>query len=162
MPTSVPVRDTVFFANFSLKIIFGNSQKFLLCFCHAIYEFLLCDNAWILFQNMFCNILNRFWREKNFSTKIFWLCHFFTILAEKRQSPTTKNLHVKNFRFRDFHFKIRFKTFWIDSDQKNFWPNFFDLVIFLKWAKPYLPLSSSLHYHLYSLVPRLKNEYLLN
>ena len=41
----------------------------------------------------------------------------------------------KNFRFRDFWFKIRFETFWIDSDQKNFRPKFFDLVIFsLFWS----------------------------
>ena len=72
--------------------------------------------------------------KKIFSTKIFWLCHFFTILvilAEKRLSPTKKILHGKNFRFRDFRFKIRFKPFWIDSDQKIFFDqNFLPLSFF--------------------------------
>ena len=34
----------------------------------------------------------------------------------------------KNFRFWDFRFRIRFKTFWIDSDEKKFWPKVLKLV----------------------------------
>ena len=76
-----------------------------------------------------------FWidSDKKISTKIFRPCHFFTILAilAKKQSPTKKkNYTGKNFRFRDFQFKIRLKTFWIDSDQKKFRPKFFELIIF--------------------------------
>ena len=46
--------------------------------------------------------------KKKFSTKIFYLCHFFTILAilaEKRLSPTKKKLHGKNFDFEIFVLK---------------------------------------------------------
>ena len=45
--------------------------------------------------------------KKIFSTKIFWLCHFFTILvilAEKRLSPTKKILHGKKFLISRFSF----------------------------------------------------------
>ena len=58
--------------------------------------------------------------QKKFSTKIFRLCHFFTILAKKRLSQRKNIVCGKNFRFRDFRFKTRFKIFWIDSDQKTF------------------------------------------
>ena len=71
--------------------------------------------------------------KKIFSTKIFWLCHFFTILvilAEKNKVPRKKFYTGKNFRFWDFCFKIRFKAFWIDSDQKNFFDQIFLTVIF--------------------------------
>ena len=66
--------------------------------------------------------------QKKFSTKIFWLCHFFTIFAEKW---LRKNFAMgKIFRFRNFLFKVRFKTLWIDSDQKKISTKFFDLIIF--------------------------------
>ena len=71
--------------------------------------------------------------KKIFSTKIFWLCHFFTILAilaEKRLSPTKKILHGKNFWLRDFRLKIRFKAFWIHSDQFFFHQFFYTLSFF--------------------------------
>ena len=55
-------------------------------------------------------------RPKFFDLTIF--SQFWPFLAEK-QSPTKKNHTGKNFRFQDFQFKIRFKTFWIDSDQKK-------------------------------------------
>ena len=45
--------------------------------------------------------------KKFFSTKIFYLCHFFAILvilAEKRLSPTKKNLHGKKFWISRFSF----------------------------------------------------------
>ena len=61
--------------------------------------------------------------QKIFFEKNFYLCHFFAILAilaKKRLSPTKKIYTGKKFRFRDFRFKIHFKPFWIDSDQKNF------------------------------------------
>ena len=71
--------------------------------------------------------------QKNYSDQNFWLSHFFAILAilaEKRQSPSKNILHGKNFRFRDFRFKIRFETFWIDSDQKKFSTKIFWLCLF--------------------------------
>ena len=85
--------------------------------------------------------------QKNVRPNIFWLRHFVTILAilaEKRQSLSKKKLHRKNFPFRDFRFKIRFDTFWIDSDQKKlFRPNFFDFVIFLLFW-PFWPKNDSI------------------
>ena len=44
---------------------------------------------------------------------------------------------LQNFRFRDFRFKIRFKTLWIDSDQKIFFDqNFLTLPFFhYFWTK---------------------------
>ena len=70
--------------------------------------------------------------KKIFSTKIFWFCHFlqFWSFWLKKQSPTKKIYTGKNFRLRDFRFKIRFATFWIDSDQKICRPKFFNFVIF--------------------------------
>ena len=55
---------------------------------------------------------------------------------KKWLSPRKNFVMGKNFRFRDFRFKIRFKTFWIDSDQKKFRPKFFDFAIFCHfWPK---------------------------
>ena len=67
-----------------------------------------------------------FWIDsdwKNFSTKIFRLCHYFTFghFGKNDRVPRKKNLHGKKFQFRDFHFKIRFEIFWIHSDQKKIW-----------------------------------------
>ena len=63
-----------------------------------------------------------FWIETN--PKKFWLkffdCHFFTILAEKRLSQSKKKYTGKKFRLQDVRFKIRFETFWVDSEQKFF------------------------------------------
>ena len=61
-------------------------------------------------------------------TNTLYIVIFFSILgllAEKRLSPSKKFYTGKNVRFRDFRFKIRFKTFWIDSDQKNFFDQHF-------------------------------------
>ena len=70
---------------------------------------------------------------KIFLTKAFF--HYFGHFCRKKQSPTRKFYTGKNFRFWDFCFKIRFKAFWSDSDQKNFRPKFFDFVIFsLFWS----------------------------
>ena len=70
---------------------------------------------------------------KNFSTKFFWLWHFLSFWPNI--------VTGKNFRFRDFRFKIRFKPFWIDSDQKKFldqhfltWPFF--IILAKKWLSP--------------------------
>ena len=45
----------------------------------------------------------------------------------------------KKFRYRDFRFKIRFKTFWIDSDQNFLTKSFFDYFGHLgkKWLSPW-------------------------
>ena len=67
--------------------------------------------------------------KKIVSTNNFWLGHFFTVLAKKWLSPR-KIFNGKNFRFRDFRLKIRFKTFWIDSDQKIFFDKIFGLFHF--------------------------------
>ena len=76
--------------------------------------------------------------EKNVFEIVLWVRHFFTIwviLAKKTKFHEKKITQEKNFRFRDFQLKIRFEIFWIDSDQKNFRPKFFDLVIFsLFWS----------------------------
>ena len=69
---------------------------------------------------------------KKFSIKISWVIHFFTILvilAEKRESQT-KHLTREKFSISRIWFKIRFETFWIDSDQKNYDPNFLTLSFF--------------------------------
>ena len=81
-------------------------------------------------------------RPKFFDFVIF---HYFGRKTNKSQE---KNYVEKDFQFRDFRFKIRFETFWIDSYQRfltlsfltilaianRFRPNkfrpFFDLVIF--------------------------------
>ena len=47
--------------------------------------------------------------DQNFLTLSFF--RFLAILAEKRQSPSKKIYTGKNFRFRDFWFKVRFETF---------------------------------------------------
>ena len=71
---------------------------------------------------------------KKISTKSIWHCHFSiisAILGKKWLSPRKKFYTVKNFRFLDFQFKIRFETFWIDSDMKRFFDqNFFSLSFF--------------------------------
>ena len=71
-------------------------------------------------------------RPKFFDLTIF--SQFWPFLAEK-QSPTKKNHTGKNFRFQDFRFRIRIKTFWIDSDKKNFDQNFLNLPFFTILAK---------------------------
>ena len=77
-----------------------------------------------------------FWiysEQKIFRPKFLSLSFFtiLAILAEKRLGPTKKNYTGKNFRFRNFRFKIRFKPFWIDSDQKKFFDqNFLPLSFF--------------------------------
>ena len=71
---------------------------------------------------------------------MFWFFHFSNILgllAEKRLSPSKKNLHEKNFRFRDFWFKIRLVTFWIDSDQKKIFDQIFWLCHFFHYLGPF-------------------------
>ena len=81
-------------------------------------------------RNFFWNILSRL-RRKNFLTKFFWLCHFFTILAilAENDSPRKRIYTGKKCRSRDFRFGIRFETFWIDSDKKIFFEQ-----IFLAWS----------------------------
>ena len=49
---------------------------------------------------------------------------------QKWLSPRKNFVVGKNFRFRDFRFKIRFEIFWIDSDQKKIRPKFSGLFIF--------------------------------
>ena len=56
--------------------------------------------------------------------------HYFGHFGRKRQIPRKKFTTRKFFRFRDFHSTIRFETFWIEYDQKNFTPKIFDCVIF--------------------------------
>ena len=54
---------------------------------------------------------------------IMFDCHFsniLVILGKKWLSPRKKFCNGKKFRFRYFCFKIRFKTFLIDFDRKNF------------------------------------------
>ena len=45
-------------------------------------------------------------------------------------SPGKNFVMGKKFRFRDFRFKTCYKTFWIDSDQKNFRLKIFDFAFF--------------------------------
>ena len=66
------------------------------------------------------------WR-KFFDFDIFSL--FLPFWPKNVQCPHKINHTGKIFRFRDLRFKIRFKTFWIDSEQQNR-PKFFDLFIF--------------------------------
>ena len=61
--------------------------------------------------------------KKKIFDQNFCLCHFFTTFGHFGQKTTEsqeKTLHGKHFQFREFRFEIGFKTFWIDSDQKNF------------------------------------------
>ena len=95
------------------------------------------SNSRFLVLNTFWNILNRFRPKKYFRLKFFDFVIFtiLAILAEKRQSPSKKILHGKNFRFRDFSFEIRYETFWIDSNQKNFFDqNFYLSHVFALFA----------------------------
>ena len=81
--------------------------------------------------------------KKFFSAKIFWPCHFFTILAEKWLSPRKSFVMGKNYRFRDFRFRIRFETFWIDSEKKIFFRKFFrKFLIFFFDFWPFLAKKS--------------------
>ena len=74
----------------------------------------------------------KFFRPNFFDFDIFSL---FLPFWPKNESPWKKVYTGKNFRFRDFLFKIRSETFWIDSDQKKFRPKFLGVVIFsLLWA----------------------------
>ena len=94
-----------------------------------------------IFSELIQNVLKRILKRK-YQNRCFVPCNFFSwdsaIFAEKRLSPRKKILHGKKFRFRDFRFKIRFKTFWIDCEKKFFltkiFKNFHILVIFCqKW-----------------------------
>ena len=79
--------------------------------------------------NTFWDILNRF-RPKTFLPKFFYFV-IFSLLWSFWPKKTKSN--EKNFRFRDFQFKIRFEISWIDSAQKNFRLKFFDFVIFSRF-----------------------------
>ena len=83
--------------------------------------------------------------KKNFSTRNFWLCHFFTILVilgKKTKFKEKKFVMGKNFRFRDFRFKIRFETFRIEPDQKNVGQNFLTLPFFHYFCQKWLCLRN--------------------
>ena len=72
--------------------------------------------------------MNRFRPKKNFSTKIFWLCHFFTILgflAEKRLSPSKKNRRENIFDFEIFGLKYVLKHSESIPNNKIFDQNFY-------------------------------------
>ena len=58
--------------------------------------------------------------KKKFSTKNFCLCHFFDLWPNFSKKWLRKVTMGKNFRNRDFRFKIRFRPFWIDSEKKFF------------------------------------------
>ena len=60
-----------------------------------------------------------------------------SLLPSLIESPTEKIYTGKNFRFWDFPPKIHFKTFWIDSDQNNFFEQIFWLRHFFTifWPK---------------------------
>ena len=73
-------------------------------------------------------------RSKFFTFVIFSL--FWPFWPKTTKSHEKKIYAGKNFRFRDFRFKIRFKLFRIDSDKKFFQPKFFGFAIFLLfWPK---------------------------
>ena len=65
--------------------------------------------------------------KKIFRPKFFDLA-IFSLFWPKNECPRKNFVMGKNFRFRDFRFKISLKTFWIDSE-KNFWPK-----IFIFWS----------------------------
>ena len=75
--------------------------------------------------------------KKNFSTKIFCLCHSFDLWPHFSKKWLSQVIMGKNFRNRDFHFIVPFGPFWIDSDQKkNFRPKTFICHFFdQKWSK---------------------------
>ena len=67
-----------------------------------------------------------FWidsESKNFDRK-FWLCHFFDQWPRFLKKWLCQVIMGIIFRNRDFHFKLRFGLFWIDSCQKNSTKNF--------------------------------------
>ena len=80
------------------------------------------------FWNTFWTILNRF-RPKKFFRKFFDF--LVTNFSKKRLCPRKKNSTGKNFQNRNFHFKIRFEPFWIDSEQKNFFEKISKIFDFL-------------------------------
>ena len=94
------------------------------------------------------NVLKRISKRKSQNQNFFPLQNFFVGLSHflpKITKPQGQNfLTGKNFWFLDFRFKIRFKTFWIDSDQKKFstkicWLcHFFTILVILgkKWLSP--------------------------
>ena len=58
-----------------------------------------------------------------------WLLFF-----KKRLCPQRIVIIGKIFRTRDFHFKIRFGVFWVDSDRRKFPQNFLSLRCFSTYA----------------------------
>ena len=109
-----------------------------------------CDIAWQ--ENM------RYRMTKSHAWPCTWLCHFSLFWSWLKTTESKGKIYTgKNFRLRDFCFKTRIRAFLIDPNKKMS-TKIFDFVIFWKWAKPSLSLSP-LHYHLYSLVPRLKKQY---
>ena len=87
-------------------------------------EFLRCKIVWVLQLSEF------------FELSEFQRCKVVWVFGQKWLSPRKNFVMGKNFRFRDFRFKIHFKTFCFDSDQKIFRSKFSDLAIFsLFWPK---------------------------
>ena len=61
----------------------------------------------------------------------------FRFKIEKRLSPRKKIYTGKIFWFQDFWFKIRFETFWFDSDQNNFFDQNFSTLSFFHYFWPF-------------------------
>ena len=60
---------------------------------------------------------------KKILTKIFFLCHFFDLWLHFSKKWLCQVIMGKNFRNRDFRFKMRCGPFLIDSDQKHIYMN---------------------------------------
>ena len=75
--------------------------------------------------------------QKKISTKNFCLCHFFDLWPHFSKKWLCQVIMGKNFRNRDFRFKIRFGPFWIDSDQKNFFDQKFLSLPFFRPGTPF-------------------------
>ena len=77
--------------------------------------------------------------EKNNFNQKFFVCVIFrlmTFIFQKKWLSPEKSHNGIFFRNWDFNFEIRFKPFWIDSDQKNIDQQFVSLPFFgPKWPK---------------------------
>ena len=74
--------------------------------------------------------------KKIFRPKFFDLA-IFSLFWPKNECPRKNFVMGKNFRFRDFRFKISLKTFWIDSEKNFLRPKMFKNFHFDLWQAMY-------------------------